>query len=333
MSAPLRYGLIGCGNIAGRHATAIRETPAAALVAVSDLDPARASALAAEHGVEVAPTMAALLGRDDVDAVVVTAPATVHAELAMAAIESGKHALVEKPIDVRLDDAERVVAEAAKRGLRLSVVSQNRFHDDMLWARDVIAGGALGRPVMASVFSLWRRDQKYYDSAPGRGRHDALEGGVLLNQAVHAADLMLWLMGPAKSALAHRSLRTHEIAAEDTCVVAVDFESGAVGTLQTTTSIFDAEPERLELRFERGTIVIQGGKVLRHAFAEGVDAPPPPSASGAPDPDRLEPFRRQHADFCAAVREGRDPLVTPAEALGVLRLITQAYQAPTHGLA
>lgn len=319
--APVRIGLVGCGNIANRHASALDGLSEATLAAAYDLDPARATAFAEQHNVPATASFDELLRRDDIDALLITTPATTHGELAHAAVESGKHVLIEKPIDVDLEAADRLIAAAYARNITVSVVSQNRFFDDVLWAHDLLRRGALGLPISATVFSLWSRDQKYYDAAPGRGRHDEREGGVLLNQAVHCVDLMLWLMGPTRSVHAFRALRTHQMAAEDTGCVLVEFESGAIGTLLSSTAIYPQEPERLELRCENGTIVLSGGRAIAFEHRSPAKIAGPPLGGNAPAPDKLDAFRRQHQDFANAIRTSQDPLVTAADARAALEFI------------
>jgi UDP-N-acetyl-2-amino-2-deoxyglucuronate dehydrogenase len=329
----LGIAIVGCGHIAARHARALGDVEEARLVAASDVDPERARVFADTHAIETVARYPDLLARDDVGAVLVAAPATVHAELGLAAVESGRHLLSEKPIDVDLGAADRLIRSAQRRGVEVSVVSQNRFHDDVRWAHDLIASGRLGRPVAAAAFSLWSRDQAYYDAAPGRGRHDPREGGVLLNQAVHCIDLLLWIFGPARRVSCQRGRLTHEMAGEDTAALAIEFANGAFGTLQATTSIHPQEPERLELRCEHGFVVLSGGRAVRHGFREGLEVPPPPSATESAAPDPLRPFRRQHRDFARAVLDGRPPLVTAAQAREVVAFIHAADASARDGAA
>jgi len=327
-SPSIGLAIVGCGNVAARHAQAIADVDRVRLVTVFDLDSARASDLASQHGVEPASGYAELLERPGVDAVLVTTPATAHAEVALPAIESGKHVLLEKPIDVDLERARALLAAAEDHDKILSVVSQNRFHDDVLWARRALTSGVLGRPILITAFSLWSRDQQYYDAAPGRGRHDAREGGVLLNQGVHYLDLMLWLFGRPRTVSGHRGLLTHEIAGEDTLTLSLEFESGAMGTFQASTSVFPQQPERIEVRCSKGGFTLCGGCATDWKWRDEIDLDPPPSASAGSEPDRLEPFRRQHRDFADAILEARPPLVTAREAFDVLALIQTVYQSP-----
>jgi predicted dehydrogenase len=329
---PLRFGLVGCGNIAARHAQALCELPETALCAVVDLERARAEKFAAEYGAQVLPDVAALAGRDDVDAVMLCLPADRHAEAGLVLAAAGKHVLCEKPIDVDPERARRLVQVARERAVTLSVVSQNRFGDDVLWLRQAIQSGALGRPVLIQVESLWQRDQAYYDGAPGRGRTDRREGGVLLNQAVHGVDLMLWLFGEAASVGSHAATLTHQLAAEDTIALSLAFRSGALGTCIASTSSLQ-EPERVEVRCERATARLVGGIVvqLEHTGELALRSPPSRAAPKPPASDRLELFRRQHRDFARAVAARSEPSVTGPQALGVLELILAAYRSAESG--
>lgn len=324
--SPVRFGICGCGNAAGKHARSLDGLDEASLVCVWDPHRERCEAFAATHGTRAAPDPKLLF--EAVDVVLVSAPTTLHAEVAREAVRAGRHVLVEKPIDVDLAAAENLVREAREAGVVLSVVSQHRFHDDMLWLHDVLAAGSLGRPVTVEVFSLWCRDQAYYE-APGRGLQDPREGGVLLNQAVHAIDLLLWLAGPALDVGGIQATLTHAIAVEDTAIVTARLASGALASLTTTTSVHPQEPERLAFRCEKGSAVVQGGKLVSLAHIDGVDLPP--RAPDQPELDGLEPFRRQHRDVCAALREGRTPLVTGEQALAVLAFVQGALRSQAAG--
>jgi predicted dehydrogenase len=299
---------------------------------VSDLDPTRAERLAAEFGVSRIESTSALAQRDDVDAVVLCVPADRHAEIGVELAEAGKHVLTEKPIDTDPARALALIRAAARHRVVLSVVSQHRFHADVLWLRELLARRVLGQPLLIDAFSLWSRDQAYYDAAPGRGRHLRSEGGVLLNQAVHCLDLMLWLFGPVASAMACQGTLTHRIAVEDTAALTLSFESGALGTLVASTSGLQ-EAERLEVRCEQGSVVLAGGVVTRSEWSRGLEPGSPPSRLEAKprESDPLEPFRCQHRDFARAIASRTAPTVTGAESLAVLELIRAAYCSSATG--
>jgi len=330
MPQPLRLALVGCGNIATRHAAALRGVAESVLASVGDIDAARAAAFARANGPLRTASAEEIARCDEIDAVLLCVPAERHAELGLRFAEAGKHVLSEKPIDTDPARARALIRSAESRGVALSVVSQHRFHPDVLWLRDLLRSGRLGRPLLIDAYSLWSRDQAYYDAAPGRGRHRPHDGGVVLNQAVHCLDLMLWLFGPAASVMSHAVTLTHEIAVEDTAALSLSFASGALGTLVASTSGLQ-EAERLEVRCERGTVVLAAGVATRCEWIRGLEAPPPPSAAQASAPDPLEPFRRQHRDFARAIAAGTRPTVQGSEALAVLELTLAAYESARTG--
>ncbi|MFQ5698826.1 MAG: Gfo/Idh/MocA family protein [Myxococcota bacterium] len=322
---PVGYAILGCGNIAGRHAQSLAALSEARLVAAADPLRERACALAERYDARPETSVEALAGADDIEAVVISAPAPLHAALASKLIASGKHVLIEKPIDTDPTAARALVARAHPRHAILSVVSQHRFGLDVGWLRDRVRDGALGRPISIVASSLWSRDQHYYEAAPGRGRSDASEGGVLLNQAVHTIDLLLWIFGPARSLSASCATLTHRIAVEDNACIQVRLESGALATLIASTSVFPQASERFEVHFEHGAVVLEKGRVVMLQSRPDRPLPPLPSHSAPAETDRLEGFRLQHLDFIAAVRGDREPLVTGPEACAVTELVAAAY--------
>jgi len=326
----LRFAILGCGNVAQRHAECLAALEGARLVAVADLIAERAEALASRHGARAERSVDALAQSADVDAVLVSTPPALHAALGTRLVERDKHVLLEKPIDLDAEAARALVQLSAERGVRLSVVSQHRFRDDVGWLRALVAEQPLGRPVHVHASSLWSRDQKYYEAAPGRGLTDRADGGVLLNQAVHTVDLMLWMFGPAREVSAQVATLTHRIAVEDSAVVCATLESGALATLVASTSVYPQSSERFEVRFEHGIVVLEGGRVSRIETRPERAQLKPPSAQ-LPPPDPLDGFRRQYHDFIRAARGESEPCVTGAESCEVLDFIQAAYRSAASG--
>ncbi|MCX7017050.1 MAG: Gfo/Idh/MocA family oxidoreductase [Candidatus Sumerlaeota bacterium] len=321
----VRFGVLGCGTMGSRHAECVVDGQGMRLVAVCDADRARAESVAAQFKAEAMTDARALFQRKDVDAVVVALPSALHAEFGVQAAQAGKHVMVEKPIDLSLEQARRLVETCGQRGVALSVVSQHRFHPDVLKLKQAADEGRLGRIVLGSAQSHWNRDQDYYEKAPGRGLTDPAEGGVLINQAVHYVDLLLWLCGPVAKARGFHGTLTHRIAVEDVSAVALEFENGALGTVTATTSIWPQPPERVEIFGSRGSVRIEGGEITGGELEGGwPDAPPADKDDFKP---KLRPVRKQLEDFAVAIREGRKPLVTGEEGLAVLSAILEAYRS------
>jgi predicted dehydrogenase len=178
--------------------------------------------------------------------VCVCVPSGLHAEVGVRAAKAGKHLVVEKPLDVALEAADRLIAAAREAGVALTVMSQHRFDPGLVELKRLIDSGALGTPLIGEASTKWYRTQAYYDSARWRGTW-AMDGGALLNQGVHYADLLLWCMGPATEVTAVCATQAHQIEVEDTALAIVRFASGAVGTLSATTAAYPGFAQRLEV--------------------------------------------------------------------------------------
>jgi UDP-N-acetyl-2-amino-2-deoxyglucuronate dehydrogenase len=194
---PVRVGLVGCGKVGQIHAAALAGLAEADFVAAGDALPERAEAFASRYGVRPFANVTTMLREAGVEAIVVGTPHPLHAEPAILAAEAGVHVLVEKPLAANLADCDAMLAAAVRSGVALGVISQRRFYEPVRRVKDAIDAGKIGRPALG-VFQMYSwRDPSYYRSDPWRGRWDTEGGGVLVNQAPHALDILLWLMGPA----------------------------------------------------------------------------------------------------------------------------------------
>jgi UDP-N-acetyl-2-amino-2-deoxyglucuronate dehydrogenase len=337
MDSDIGFGLIGCGTMGMRHAECIIDTKGISLRAVYDMCRERAEKVAEDSRAVTVSDAEDLIAHPDVQAVVIALPSHLHSTYGMLAARAGKHVLVEKPIDLSLARAEQLIKTCREQNVVLSVVSQHRFHPDVLRLKEAIEAGKLGKLVLCSAQSEWKRDQSYYEKAPGRGLSDRAEGGVLLNQAVHYIDVLLWLCGPVSSVSAYRATLTHEIAAEDVGAVIVQFRNGALGTITATTSVSPQQPEKLEIHGERGTVIIESGKSTAwDVDGEDVQRPVCPSGGEKTRPGEafkphLAPVQRQLEDFAKAICDGKPPLVTGEEGLAVLATILAAYRSADSG--
>jgi predicted dehydrogenase len=258
MSTPrLRFAVVGAGVIGKVHAKALGELPdVAELVAVVDADADRAKALADEHGVAVATTdLAAVLARDDVDAVCICTPSGLHADGAVAALEAGKHVVVEKPLDVSLEAADRVIDAEKRSGKTVAVISQHRFDRSTEKLLAALRAGHLGTITSAIASHAWWRGQSYYDSGEWRGTWALDGGGVLMNQAIHTIDALLWMFGPVVRASGRVATRLHRIEVEDTAAAVLEFASGAFGVIEASTAAFPGFPRRIEVMGTTGSLV------------------------------------------------------------------------------
>lgn len=335
----LGFAIVGCGRIGATHAAAIGAIPGARLVAVADVDEARARAFGAEHGVEGMDVDRAV-GRPDVDVVCVCTPSGEHAAAGVEAARAGKHVVVEKPIDITLEAADRLIGACRDAGVRLCVIFQYRWHDGVRKARELVAAGRLGTQVMGEASMKLYRSQAYYDSAGWRGSWAVDGGGALMNQGVHYVDLLQWLMGPVRGVDARMSTAAHTVETEDVVAALLEFESGAQGVLQATTAAYPGLYERLEVMGTGGTVVVEDGVlVVRELKDERGEAPPYGRQDGlvgrAPLSEAsatgFEGHRRQLAELVDDLRAGRDPLVTGEEGRKALEIILAVYESGRSG--
>jgi UDP-N-acetyl-2-amino-2-deoxyglucuronate dehydrogenase len=339
------FGIVGTGVIAAIHADAIAllsktGLPGVRLVAVTDVAAGAAAAFAAAHGCPAEPDLGALLARPDIEVVCVCVPSGLHAEVGIRAARAGKHLVVEKPIDVSLAAADRLIDAARAAGVALTVISQHRFDPGLVELRRLLDAGALGRLVLGEASTKWYRSQAYYDSAAWRGTY-AMDGGSLMNQGVHYLDLLRWCLGPPAEVTAVCTTQAHQIEVEDTSLAIVRFASGAVGTILSSTAAYPGFPQRLEITGTAGTVIVEDGQITRRALAadRGQAAPAEPAAgpagTAAADPAALEvaSHAAQLADLLAAVDSGGEPAVTGQDGRNALEIICAVYESSRSGQA
>ena len=184
----LRFGIVGCGAIGPIHADALKGVEGAELSAVCDIVPERANKLGEKHGVPAFESMEAML--PSVDAICVCVPSGHHALIGVQAAEAGKHVVCEKPIDVNLANASRLVQTCRDKGVKLTVISQHRFAHDIQATYAAAQSGGLGKLLMGDAYTRWYRTQAYYDSGDWRGTWELDGGGCLMNQGVHYVDMI-----------------------------------------------------------------------------------------------------------------------------------------------
>ena len=334
----MNFAIVGCGKIVRKHVHALRHLSAeeARLVAVCDRSVARADSVAQQTGARSYTNFARMLASPDIDVVSILTPSGQHAEQALAAIEAGKHVVIEKPISLRIADGERVLRRAAAAGRRVFVVKQNRFNPAVSRLRRELDTGSFGRPVLGTIRVRWRRDQSYYDADPWRGTR-LQDGGVLANQAIHHIDLLQWCMGPVESVHACVATRLVDIEVEDTAAATLRFSSGALGIIEATTATRPADLEgSLSILGQRGTVIIGGfsadrAQVWKFSGRSEADEAAVIAMLDTPPPTYVSPHYQFLKNVVLAVREGRPAMVDGAEAMKSLRLVHALYESAETG--
>jgi UDP-N-acetyl-2-amino-2-deoxyglucuronate dehydrogenase len=337
------FAIVGCGVIAPFHARAIADLEGARLVAVTDEVEQAAAKRGAEFGVDHTTDLNAVLERPDVDVVTICVPSGLHAEVGIRAARAGKHVVVEKPIDITLDAADRLIEACRSAGVKLTVISQHRYDPDVQRVRKLIDGGRLGRLILGDAIVKWYRTQQYYDSGDWRGTWRLDGGGCLMNQGVHYVDLLQWMMGPVESVFARTATAAHQIEVEDIAIAVLRFASGALGVLQASTAVYPGLPERLEITGTGGTAIVEAGKLtIRElkdekgetaAYGTKLQDGNKPEETGSADPAAISHagHRAQLADLLDAIEHDREPLLSGEEARKPLEIILAVYESARAG--
>ena len=327
---PFRFGLIGAGVAAEIHVAAMRTIAGVEVHAIADAAPERARALASRHGIpEVYESGDALAERAAVDAVAVLTPHHLHLPYVRAAARAGRHVLVEKAIAHTVAAADELIEACRAHGVTLAGIFQNRFTPAARRLRDTVANGGLGRVFLAAVTVNEYRAPSYFLTSPWRGRKAEAGGGVLMIQAIHMIDLLHWVLGMPRRVLAETHTVVHDVEVEDLAVGLLEFEGGVTAVLQATTAAVPAEPPSVEIRGDRGTARVSGSwghlgfQLSTGAPASDQDIP----AESDPTEPAIEPYAAQIADFVAAVRHGRPPVVDGVEARKALVVVDALYRS------
>jgi UDP-N-acetyl-2-amino-2-deoxyglucuronate dehydrogenase len=339
MSTPVRFALIGTGNIAGFHADAIKQVPSAQLVAA--FSRGNPEAFAAKHGCAAVRSLEELLARPDVDAVCITTPSGAHGDPAIAAMKAGKHVLCEKPLEISAKRIDAMLACAKETGRILAAVFQSRFGQGAQTVKRAVEAGRFGRITLASAYIKWWRTQEYYDSGAWRGTWELDGGGSLMNQGIHAIDLLQWLVGLPVQVQASIATLAHErIAVEDTAVAALRYESGALGVIEAATSAYPGWTKKIEISGDQGSVVLEDDHIKFWQFAKEEPGDEQVRTGGganigggAANPMAIstEGHRRQIEDLCAAIREGREPAIAGRDARNAVALIGAIYESAKSG--
>lgn len=267
----LRTAFIGCGaSIYPLHEKAA-DPARFELVGMADIDAARGQARAEEHGVPFFTSYRDLLAATQPDLAVIMTPHTSHPTAAIAALESGAHVLVEKPMAIEVGAADRMIDAAAAANRLLAVNFQHRTRPEIRTAIDLLRRGEVGDVQHVSMMAVWPRSHKYFRMSSWRGTWNGEGGGVLLNQSPHNLDLLCHFMGLPARLVAWARTTLHPIETEDTVQAMFEWPNGAIGSLHVSTAE-SGQPERLEILGTRGRLEIAPGALRFDRFDQELPA-------------------------------------------------------------
>ena len=336
----LRFGIIGAGTpnqqIGGKapyhgvgeyHASAVREF--AQLVAIASRSEGSARFLANKFGVkDVYTDYRRLLDRKDIDVVTIGTPSGTHGDIAIEAAQAGKHILVEKPIDVTVEKAEKVIRECENQRVKLSVAFHHRF-GIMKGIKASVDRGEIGKLVLGNAFCKRYRTKEYFQSSDWRGTWALDGGGAFMNQGIHIIDSFQWIMGDVASVFGYYGTLGHPyIEVEDVGVASIRFRSGAFGIIEATTCCYPDLSDRIELHGERGSIIADGYP-MEIRLKEGMDSKE--KIIGDSLKEQQPMYQGMHhpiiKDLIEAIEEDREPAVNGWEGIKSLKIIMAIYES------
>jgi UDP-N-acetyl-2-amino-2-deoxyglucuronate dehydrogenase len=348
----LKVGIYGYGKVAELHARAIASLPGFELVSVCGRDGVKAQAFAARWSIQARDSAGEMV-LDGAELAIVTTPHPLHRAHAVECSAAGLHVLVEKPMALRLEDCDAMIAAASSAGRLLGVVSQRRWYPAVSRVHAAIAEGRLGKPALGQVVMLGWRDEAYYASDPWRGSWAGEGGGVLVNQAPHQLDLISWFMGPVVEVSAYWANLNHPyIEVEDTAIAALRFPGGALGSIMVSNSQMPGIYAKVHVHGTNGASagVQTDGGAMFIAGRSGVLEPPVNDLWTLPGEESLLSewrsedeaffktidatwffFALQVAEFAQAIREGRDCAVDGRQGRESVRLMEAIYASGRSG--
>jgi predicted dehydrogenase len=331
------FGVIGCGMIAKLHAEAIAAIDGAYLVGVADSNKDIALEFAARYDCAAFSSPDELIASNDVDIICICIPSGLHAEYAVRVASAGKHFIVEKPLAITREQLSSVIEACEKNRVKGCVISQLRFAPDVQKAKRAIEDGLIGRIVFADLTMKYHRSEEYYSSSQWRGTKAMDGGGALMNQGIHGIDLIQYLAGPIISVCGVCKTLVHSIEVEDTASLTVEFESGAVGTITGSTSVFPGFPRYIEINGTKGSIALTEDKITRWIVDGNNDTADLNAESdniashNDPSQITMDLHKKQIEDMINALMTGGDPTVDVHEGKRAVNVILSAYEAGEKG--
>lgn len=344
----IKTAVIGCGKVGHFHAKAFQAIEGSELVACYGRTQSKVDEFAAQYGIKGYTDLETMVKETGVQAVAICTPHPNHAKIAVECCRLGLHIAVEKPLAASLEDCDAILTAAKENNVVGATICQRRFYRPAMRVKKAIEDGKIGKPILGTVNMLGWRDMAYYRSDPWRGTWKGEGGGVLINQAPHQLDLLLWYMGEIDEVYGMWDTLNHpELEVDDTAAAIIRFKSGAIGNIVVSNSQNPALFGNVRVHGSNGaSIGVQtDGGAMFIAGMSGITEPPVNDLWTIPgEEDQLPAYKQsdsdffngvdmvyyhteQLRDFIDAIRSGREPLITLEDGRRTVELITAIYRS------
>ena len=325
----LKFAILGCGRISAKHVDALIENKEEAeLVAVYDIVRELAIGKKSQYelrvensNVKVCTNYEEFLKDERIDVVTIATISGYHVKQAIDCLNNDKHVLIEKPMALSIEDANKIIELGKKKNKKVAVAYQRRFNPVIKKLKLAIDEGRFGRLIHGTSRTLWARDDNYFKQASWRGTRK-LDGGTLMNQCIHNIDLLQWLMGGQVERI-HSETDTfiRDIETEDFGAMLIKFKNGAIGIVEGSICVYPKNlEESLSIFGEKGTVVLSGDKIKTWLFEDDRDC------------DTLEVDEKNightllYKDLIDAIKGDKEPLVNGEEGKKAIEIILKAYE-------
>ncbi|MGM0620741.1 MAG: Gfo/Idh/MocA family protein [Bacteroidota bacterium] len=341
--------ILGCGKVAHLHAKAIKKLSNAKLAAVWSRTPETAEKFAQEYQTTPFTNIEEMTKKANIDLAIVCTPHPFHREPTIAAAKAGAHVLVEKPLASTLEDCDAMINTCNATGVKLGVISQRRWYAPVMRVKQAIDAGKIGKPVFGTINMLGWRDKNYYDADAWRGTWKMEGGGVLVNQAPHQLDILLWYMGEIDEVYGlWKNLNHPYIEVEDTAVAIVKFKNGGIGNIIVSNSQKPGIYGKVQVHGENGASVgvqTDGGAMFVAGMSNVLEPPVNDLWTVPGEEDQLEKWvkedsrlfnsidptvyymEKQIEDFLEAIETDTQPMVTGEDGRKTVELFTAIYRS------
>lgn len=332
----MRFGILGCGTIAATHARAIQSLPEAELAGVADKNPEAAKRMGEAFGVPVYENEEALFGDESIQGVCICTPSHLHEKNALDALSHHKHVVLEKPMALNAEAADRVLQGCLENHCLLTVISQLRFAPEIRRVKALLKKGAFGKLLFCNLSMRYWRSPEYFSSSSWRGRLQYEGGGALMNQGIHGMDVLQYLLGTPKVLKGKIHTLHHDVEVEDTASALLEFDQGVLCTVQASTCAWPGFDRRLEIHGDKGFAVLKEDRIEQletpeekiDRRAQGMEEK---DASRQPAIHDYTLHALQIANLIAAVRGKALLAVDAGEGRKAIRMIEAIYQSSREG--
>ena len=331
MEKQIKFAIIGCGRISVNHIDAITKAPHAVLTACCDLIEEKAQQVAEQTGCRWYTDIDTMLDNETVDVCCILTPSGMHCEHVCKVAERKINALCEKPLEVTEEKMLKMIRCCHENNVKLGCIFQRRTFEAAIKTKEAIEKGYLGRITLADAYLKYYRDQAYYDSGEWRATWELDGGGALMNQGVHGIDMINWMMGGIKSVNADCQRLAWDIEVEDTAVIRVKYNNGAIGVIEGATTAYPGLDTIFSIHGTKGSV--QFGDEGFYYWKLEDKSIPMPDVSGSMGGKNCQYSTTNYGhtyqveDMAMAILEDRDPMITGEDAMKSVMIILSIYKS------